>query len=70
VLMGEAKQGYPEHRWLAVGHLAEAGDECCEDFPDLAKEIRTHRVRYMADESYQVPVLKLIEHASRIANGE
>jgi len=70
VLMGEAVQGYPEHRWLAIGHMGEAADECCKDFPKLAAEIRKHRTRYMADPSYSVPIMGLIEKASSMVKTE
>lgn len=43
ILMSESRQGYPGHYWLALGHLAEAGDELAADHPDLAAEVR--RVR-------------------------
>ena len=66
VLMGEARQGYPANRWRAIGHLGEAGDECCQDYPQLANEIRKHRIKYMADPDYVVPCLKLIEKASAL----
>jgi len=40
VLFQEAMQGYPEHRWLAMGHMAEAEAEIEGMFPDIADEIR------------------------------
>jgi len=43
VLLDEAKLGYPEHRWLAVGHLAEAESESLSDYPVLAQSIRETR---------------------------
>jgi hypothetical protein len=43
VLLQEAQQGYPEHVWFAIGHLAEASDELVQDFPDMANEIRLNR---------------------------
>lgn len=67
VLMEEALQGYPDHRWLAVGHLAEASAESLDQYPDLAKEIRAHRVAYMNDPAYKVPVVALIGKASALA---
>ena len=30
ILMEECFQGYPEHYYLAIGHLAEAGDEAVD----------------------------------------
>jgi hypothetical protein len=51
VLMLEAAQGYPLHRWLAVGHLAEAGDETVAAYPELAAHIREQRLALM-NQSY------------------
>jgi hypothetical protein len=50
VLMGEAVQGYPLYRWLAIGHLAEAGDESVAYFPALAAQIRNERLTLMGQE--------------------
>lgn len=46
VLIGEGEMGYPEHRVLACGHLAEAADETIKDFPALAIATRDERVKY------------------------
>jgi len=43
VLLAEARQGYPEHVWYAIGHLAEAGDELVEAWPGLANRVREQR---------------------------
>jgi hypothetical protein len=67
VLAQEAQQGYPTHRWIAIGHLGEASDESVRDYPELAAEIREHRVGYMADPDYDVPFLELIEKATALA---
>lgn len=67
VLMEEALQGYPEHRWLAVGHLAEASSESLVDHPALAAEIRKHRLAYMKDGDYKVPIVDLIKKAARLS---
>ena len=45
ILISEAAQGYPEHKWLALGHLAEASDELIKEFPVLALRIRDERKR-------------------------
>jgi len=47
VLALEALKGYPEHAWLAVGHMAEAEDELVTKFPEIAADIRHQRVRYI-----------------------
>lgn len=66
VLMEEAKLGHPENRWIAVGHLAEASAESASDYPGLAALIRRHRVRYMDDPDYRVPILDLIAEADKL----
>lgn len=50
VLMSESAKGYPYHKWLAVGHLAEAEDESIDEYPDLTKKIRTLRLAIMEQE--------------------
>lgn len=47
VLMHECEQGYDEHGWLAVGHLAEAEAEIAEFSPKLSNELREKRLSYM-----------------------
>jgi len=64
VVMGEVKQGYPEHKWVVVGHLGEAADECAKKYPELAAEIRQHRLAYMQDVNHDIPVMELIAKAS------
>ena len=46
--MMEVEQGYPQHAWVAVGHLGEASDEMIVDYPELASAIREERLAYMA----------------------
>ena len=48
ILLQESKLGYPRHRWLAVGHLAEASEEALGANPILAAEIRSARLTVMA----------------------
>lgn len=48
VLMDEAKLGYPNHRWLACGHLAEAESELLAFDPELARQIRSMRLAVTA----------------------
>ena len=44
VLLDEAQLGYPNHRWLAVGHLAEAESELLGVAPLVANDIRGIRI--------------------------
>jgi len=67
VLMHEVKQGYPLHRWIAVGHMGEAADEALKKYPKLANEIREQRLKYMANAKYDVPIMDLITKASKLA---
>ena len=48
ILLQESRLGYPKHRWLAVGHLAEASEEALGTNPILAAEIRSARLMVMA----------------------
>lgn len=69
VLCEEAKQGYPNHRWYAVGHMAEASAESLAKYPALSNEIRQYRLRLMDDPNFCPPFAALIEKASRLAGG-
>lgn len=61
ILMEEATTNYPLHRWLAVGHMAEASSELKNKYPELALKIRDHRKLYIADwPLYEVPMMELI----------
>lgn len=46
VLVDEAEMGYPLHKYLAIGHMAEASSECIENYPELAQRIRDARLIY------------------------
>ena len=47
ILLDEAELGYPEHRWLAVGHLQEAESESLADYPLFSQKIRCLRIILM-----------------------
>jgi hypothetical protein len=51
-LMLETRKGYPTHTWYALGHLAEAEDECVERMPDTASAIRAERLKIEKDVKY------------------
>lgn len=59
VLMAEADMGYPLHKWLAIGHMAEAADECVANYPEFANTIRKTRIEY--EEGAVVDLVSLIE---------
>ena len=51
ILLQESLLGYPEHKWLAVGHLAEASEECLGEFPAVAQLIRLDRLAITDDDA-------------------
>ena len=69
VLLDEAHLGYPHHRWLAVGHLAEAEAECLEEHPEFARKIRECRLTVMKshDDSKAVCLELLLIEACVVA---
>jgi len=70
VLLGESLQGYPEHRWLAVGHMAEAAEEILEKSEELAAEIRAERLAVMEDPSYIPTLMRLFPTIDEMAEAE
>jgi hypothetical protein len=67
VLLMESRQGYPQHLWLAIGHLAEAADELIGGGPamrDAAHRIRQERKTLEHDPSHDVPILDIIQQVS------
>lgn len=57
VLLDESKLGYPNHFFLALGHLAEAEAESIKDFPELATKIREMREGLYAGQEVDLMVL-------------
>lgn len=65
VLLDEAQLGYPNHFFLALGHLAEAESESVKQYPTLAKQIREARENiYAGNES---DLMKLLDEVNKIA---
>jgi hypothetical protein len=61
VLINESHQGYPAHRWLAVGHLAEASDESMGKWPSVARKLREERIKLMEDPMYIPDLMQFLE---------
>jgi len=53
VLLKETCKGYPEHYFFAVGHLAEAEDECVLKYPALAAFLRDLRLQLEDDAGFR-----------------
>ena len=70
VLAGEVKKGYPEHKVLAVGHLAEAEDELLNaetsEVKAQVEAIRTVRREYDSDDDNDLDIKKLLEIATTL----
>lgn len=69
ILLDEVHLGYPHHRWLAAGHLAEAESEALDKWPEFATEIRSERLKVMRshDESRTACIEDLIIKACFLA---
>lgn len=67
VLLAESRLGYPDHVWLAMGHLAEASDELVADYPQMAAAIRTER-KHLEEAPYghAVDIMRLIRDVSAL----
>jgi len=61
VLLDESRLGYPLHRWLAVGHLAEAESEALSEYPLFAQRIRCTRVVLMGQECESKETASVVE---------
>ena len=61
--------GYPLHKYLAIGHLAEASVESIQKYPKLAHQIRDHRKLFSMNEDYQIPIMDLIKEAAETDEG-
>ena len=70
ILTMEAKQGYPLHRWWALGHLAEASDELVADYEEMANEIREYRKLAEEDEAVQLPFSEIIAELAQLIEKE
>lgn len=53
VLLKETCKGYPEHYFIAIGHLAEAEDECVMKYPGLAAFLRDLRLQLEDDAGFR-----------------
>lgn len=66
ILMIEAKMGYPLHRYIAIGHMAEAEAEFLAEDEEVANYIRAKRKLYEMGED--VDILELIEVVCNLEN--
>lgn len=60
ILIGETELGYPEHKWLAIGHLAEAESEALSKWPAVASMIRDIRKLYELGETRGEGIMEII----------
>ena len=62
----EERTGYPQFKWLVIGHLAEAEAELVCDHEDLANEIREYRKEYEIDTHVNMPLMEMIQRITAI----
>ena len=62
----EALMGYPEHALNVIGSLSQASIECYGASPELANEIRQHRLLIMKDIGYLPPYYELYNKVKRL----
>lgn len=70
ILIHETEMGYPIHKWIAIGHLAEASDELLYDYPQMAHIIRAERLNYMENSNYKINILDLISQITSLEDLE
>ncbi len=56
--------------WKVIGHLSEASDECVVDYPEFANLLREERLKLMADFTYDIPLLALLDQGRVILERE
>jgi len=65
ILMTESKLGHPNHKWLAIGHLAEAEAETVQISSKFANKIREKRLE-LTENNYNIDLEALIKEAGKI----
>jgi hypothetical protein len=74
ILIIESRLGYPEHIWLAIGHMAEAESESIQKYPKLAESIRQERIKVIKATNdniiYDPKIMELIGTATEIKKRE
>lgn len=61
ILLSESRQGYPTHRFYALGHMAEASDELVKEYPKYAAIVRKERKKLEDDPDYTPDFEELIK---------
>ena len=65
VLLDETVNGYPEHRWMAVGHIAEAESEIAGLYSDIAEKLRESRKTMDENRDYFPDLLPVVVEIDR-----
>lgn len=61
----ESSEDYRIHRWIAVGHMAEAESELLSSFPEDARRLRKTRLAIMEDEDYKPDLTELMTQVEK-----
>jgi hypothetical protein len=70
ILLSESELGYPTHKYLALGNLSEAEDECLTSYPDLAKRIRRIRLQIEKDTIHGVKLNSILKTIIKLVEDE
>ena len=68
ILLNESKLGYPNHLWLAVGHLAEAEAEIEVKYHDIAARIREERLQVVEGVDREGVLLDIISELTELSD--
>ena len=60
-------EAFEEYFYYAMGHLAEACDECKNAYPFVGQVLRAHRRKMMEDDDYWIDFKPLIRWINRLA---
>ena len=61
VLLDESVMGYPIHRALAMGHMAEAESELIREYLPMAIQIREERIKMQEQLEYHPDLMSMLE---------
>ena len=68
VLLQESVQGYPEHRWIAMGHIAEAEAEIQGYSPEIADALRNIRKKMEVEPDFVPSLIAAITKITELAS--
>lgn len=68
ILGSEARLGYQQHYWFALGHLAEAEEELLQEQPQLAETVRLARKQWESNPLVRPDFEALVIEIARVGH--